>query len=479
MKEYTLPEEMQQETLTAPQVTKPPEKRRSGRGWLWLVVLIAAGAVAWYYLRPKPGATTSTSTGAQSKGSRKGGFGAVPVVAAKARRGDIGVYITGLGSVTPIYTVTLKSRVDGQLMAIHYKEGDLVHEGDLLVEIDPRPYQVQLEQAEGQLARDQATLENARVDLDRYQKLLAQNAVPEQQVATQKALVSQSEGVVKTDQGQIDSAKLNLVYCKINAPITGKVGLRLVDPGNIVHASDTNGLLVITQIQPISVIFTVAEDDLPVVLRKLAAGQHLRVEAWDRGNTTRIGMGTLSTVDNQIDPTTGSLRLRADFDNSANQLFPNQFVNVRLLVEEKHGVTLVPTAVIQRTSSTVYGYVVGDDKKVSVRQITEGVTEGDNTEVTSGVEPGDVLVMTGVDKLTEGTQVTVHMVDEQAGGKPSGRQAGGRPGVKSDPRGGGPGAEPAGDRPAGMGDQTGGKPAGDRPQGKGDQAGGRFGGKKK
>ena len=200
-----------------------------------------------------------------------------------------------------------------------------------------------MEQAEGQLIRDQAMLNNARVDLDRYQKLLAQNAIPEQQLATQKATVAQDEGVVKTDQGQIDSAKLNLVYCHITAPITGRVGLRLVDPGNIVHATDTNGLLVITQIQPISVIFTVAEDDLPVVLRKLAAGQHLQAEAWDRANTTKIGTGTLATVDNQIDPTTGSLRLRADFDNSANQLFPNQFVNVRLLVEEKRGVTLVPT----------------------------------------------------------------------------------------------------------------------------------------
>jgi multidrug efflux system membrane fusion protein len=344
------------------------------------------------------------------------------VVAAKARKGDVGVYITGLGSVTPIYTVTVKSRVDGQLMKVHYHEGDMVHEGDLLVEIDPRPFQVQLEQAEGQLTRDQAMLDNARVDLDRYQKLLAQNAVPEQQLATQKATVAQMEGVVKTDQGQINSAKLNLTYCSIRAPFTGRAGLRLVDPGNIVHATDTNGLVVITQVQPISVIFTVAEDDLPVVLRKLAAGQHLRADAYDRANTARIGTGTLATVDNQIDPTTGSLRLRANFDNSANRFFPNQFVNVRLLVEEKRGVTLVPSAVIQRTTRTTYAYVVKDDRTVTVRQITEGVTDGANTEITSGIAPGDVVVMTGVDKLTEGTRVTVQLEDEQAAGQSRGKK---------------------------------------------------------
>jgi multidrug efflux system membrane fusion protein len=283
------------------------------------------------------------------------------------------------------------------------------------VEIDPRPYAVALEQAEGQMARDEATLKNARVDLERYTKLVAQDAVPEQQLATQQALVEQSTGVVKTDQGQIDAAKLNLTYCKIPAEITGRVGLRLVDPGNIIHATDTNGMLVITQIQPISVIFTVAEDDLPVVLRKLAAGQHLQAEAYDRANTGKIGTGTLATVDNQIDPTTGSLRLRANFDNSANLLFPNQFVNVRLLVEEKTGITLVNRAVIQRTTSTEYVYVVKDDHTVTVRPITEGVTEGDNTEITSGLAPGEVAVMTGVDKLQEGTPVTVQLADDTGG----------------------------------------------------------------
>jgi len=411
---------------------KAPQEHRSGWRWLWLPVLALLAFGAWRY-GPKAGALL-VPTPPPAKGGKKGGSGIVPVVAAKAWRGSIPVYITGLGSVTPIYTDVIKSRVDGQLMQVHYHEGDLVHQGDLLLEIDPRPYQVMLDQAEGQLLRDQATLDNANVDLDRYTKLLAQNAIPEQQLATQKALVKQYEGVVKTDQAQIDNAKLDLVYCNITAPITGRVGLRLVDPGNIVHATDTNGLLVITQVDPISVIFTVAEDDLPVVLQRLAAGQHLVTEAWDRNNVHKIGTGALETVDNQIDPTTGSLRLRANFDNKDNQLFPNQFVNVKLLVETKNGVVLVPTAVIQRTTNSTYVYVVQDDDKVTVRQVDLGVTEGDNTEITSGVDPGDVLVMTGVDKLAEGTPVTVEMADgSPAGGshaKPAGK-SGGKAGGKS------------------------------------------------
>jgi multidrug efflux system membrane fusion protein len=407
----TNPSEIQKHTSVNP-AAKPLGQRTLSGTWLWLVVVAVIGAGVWYFSTRGTLAASSTSKGGSREGKR--GSGVVPVVAAKARRGDIGVYITGLGSVTPLYTVTLKSRVDGQLMAIHYSEGNLVHEGDLLLEIDPRPYQVQLEVAEGQMVRDQANLANARIDLDRYQKLLAQDAIPEQQLATQKALVTQDEGIVKSDQGQIDNAKLSLAYCKIAAPITGKVGLRLVDPGNIVHAADTNGLLVITQTDPISVIFTVAEDDLQVVLRKLAAGEHLRAEAWDRDDQIKIGSGTLATVDNQIDPTTGSLRLRANFENKSNLLFPNQFVNVRLLLQQKSGVTLVPTAVLQRNTNSTYVYLVKPNKTVTVRQVEVGTTEGNDTEITSGVNPGDVLVMTGVDKLDEGTRVSVELPNDQA-----------------------------------------------------------------
>ena len=383
-----------------------PGKAPKRRWWVWLLVLAVLG-YGGYRVR-KGLVAPQAATAGQGANLR---LPSVPVVAAQTRKGDIGVYITGLGAVTPIYTVTVKSRVDGQLMQVHYKEGDIVHQGDLLVEIDPRPFEVQLTQAEGQLIKDQALLDNARIDLDRYQTLLTQNAIPEQQLATQKALVQQDEGAVKTDQGQIDSAKLNLVYCHIAAPITGRVGLRLVDPGNIVHASDTNGLLVITQIQPISVIFPIAEDQLPDVLRKIRAGERLGVDAFDR-EKKKLATGWLTTLDNQIDPTTATVKIRATFDNKDNALFPNQFVNARLLVEVKHGVTLVHTAAVQRNSQITYVYLVKSDSTVTVRPITVGTTEGDDAEVSSGLSPGDVVVMTGVDKLQEGSKVRVQMYGE-------------------------------------------------------------------
>jgi multidrug efflux system membrane fusion protein len=402
------------DTLTKPAPYQAPKQahgapRRSRRVWVWLAVLVLAAAIAYYFWSKNNPAGGASGAAAQAQ---KKGPAAIPVVAAKARKGNIPVYFTGLGAVTPIYTVEVRSRVDGELMQINFKEGELVHKGDALVEIDPRPYQVQLTQAEGQLIRDQALLENARVDLARYKTLLAQNAVPEQQVVTQQSLVAQEQGIVKTDQGAIDSAKLNITYSHILAPITGRLGLRLVDPGNIVHASDTNALLVITQIDPISVIFTIPEDQLPVVVQRFSAGQHLNVEAWDRTSNTKLATGVLATLDNQIDPTTGSLRLRANFDNKNNKLFPNQFVNVKLLVQLKQNVTLIPTATVQRNSQTTYVFLVQANSKVTVRPITLGTTEGDDSEVTAGLVPGDVIVMTGVDKLQEGTLVTAHLTGD-------------------------------------------------------------------
>ncbi len=422
MKEQQPPTTLEE---VSPAVLEPPAKvggdphrddepRRGGKGWVWLLLLALAAGGGYYYWSHSAPPAAPAGQEAAGAGRRGRGPAITPVVAAKARRGDIGVFLNGLGAVTPIYTVTIKSRVDGQLMKVLYKEGDLVHEGDLLLEIDPRPYQVQLEQAEGQLIRDQALLDNARIDLARYETLLKQEAVPEQQLATQKATVIQDEGIVKTDQGQIDNAKLNLVYCHITAPITGRIGLRLVDPGNIVHAADTNGLLVITQIQPISVIFTLAEDQLPDMLKKWRAGEKLRVDAYDRANNKRIAQGTLATIDNQIDQTTGTLRLRANFENADNALFPNQFVNARLLVEQKHGVTLAPTATIQRNSQMTYVWMVKPDGAVTVRQVTVGTVEGEDAEITSGLKTGDVIVMTGVDKLQEGSKVNAQMAGETA-----------------------------------------------------------------
>jgi multidrug efflux system membrane fusion protein len=337
-------------------------------------------------------------------------------VAAKARLGSIGLYFNGLGNVTPIYTVTVKSRVDGELMEVSYKEGDIVHQGDLLAQIDPRPFQVQLTQAEGQMAKDQAALENARIDLARYETLLKQNAIPEQQVATQRSTVIQDEAAIKSDQGQIDSAKLNLTYCRITAPITGRVGLRLVDPGNIVHASDTNGLVVITQIQPISILFTIAEDQLPQVLQRMRT-ETLPVDAYDRDMKQKLAQGTLITVDNQIDQTTGTVRLRANFNNEDGALFPNQFVNARLLVEERRGVVLLPSAAIQRSSNSTYVYLIRPDSTVTVRNIKEGITEGDQSEITSGLKAGDVVVLTGADKLQEGSKVNAQMQPDGGGAR--------------------------------------------------------------
>jgi len=353
-------------------------------------------------------ANTSAAGGASGRN-----FGAVPVVAVQATKGDIGVYFTGLGAVTPVYTVTIQSQIAGYLMQVLYKEGQIVQKGDPLVEIDPRPYQVMMENAQAGLLRDQANLDNAQVDLKRYQTLVPLRAVPEQQLATQTALVKSTEGIVKTDQAQIDTAKLDLVYCHITAPITGRVGLRLVDPGNYVTPTDATGLVVITQIEPISVIFPLPEDQLPVVMERERAGARLQVEAYDRANTKKMATGWLDTVDNQIDPTTGTVKLRANFDNRDGALFPNQFVNAKLLVQEKRGVTLIPTAAVQRNSQRTYVFLVKPDSTATIQTITIGTSEGDESEVTSGLKPGDEVVMTGVDRLQEGTKVRLQKTKQE------------------------------------------------------------------
>jgi membrane fusion protein, multidrug efflux system len=329
---------------------------------------------------------------------------AVAIATTTVQKGDIGVYLNALGTVTPVSTVTVQSRVDGELMSVNYREGQMAREGDLLAEIDPRPFQAQLTQAEGQYARDRALLENALIDLERYKEAYARNAIPKQILDTQVATVNQLEGAVKFDQGQIDSAKVQLAYCRIASPISGRVGLRLVDPGNIVSASGTSGLLVITQLQPITVIFSIAQDYLPQIQQQLRRGRRLEVEAFDRTQQRKLATGSLLTMDNLIDITTGTIRLKAVFPNKDNSLFPNQFVNARLLVDTQRGATLVPTAAIQRNAQSAYVFVVNPDQTAAMRNVTVGATEGNVTAI-EGLSPGDVVAVDGFDKLQDGVKV--------------------------------------------------------------------------
>jgi multidrug efflux system membrane fusion protein len=386
--------------------TSPPTRR----WWLWLLAtaLITIGAYA-YWSRP------AETPGNPTRKEEKAPSPAVAVSAVPAARGDIGVYLTGLGTVTPLNTVTVKSRVDGQLMSLHFLEGEIVEKGRLLAEIDPRPFQAQLIQAEGQMIRDQAQLENAKLDLERYEALIGEDSIAKQQYDTQKSLVQQLEGAVKIDQGQIETARLQLIYARITAPIAGRVGLRQVDPGNIIHATDTNGLVLITQLQPISVIFPIPEDNLPQVLARLKQGARLQVVAYDRGMKEKLAIGNLLTVDNQIDPNTGTVKCKADFSNSQNELFPNQFVNARLLLEVIHGAVIVPAAAVQRGPSGTFLFIVKADRTVGMRPISVGITEAGKTSISSGLAPGELVVVEGTEKLREGSRVDLEEQNRSTG----------------------------------------------------------------
>lgn len=330
---------------------------------------------------------------------------AAPVSVGKLEPRDFEVWLTGLGTVTPLYTVTIKSRVDGEIMSVHFKEGQMVQKGDLLIEIDPRPYQVQLEQAQGQLQHDQALLKNAELDLSRYKTLIKKGAIPDQQLATQDALVLQYKASIVSDQSQVDNAKLQLIYARITAPVSGRVGLRLVDPGNIIHATDTTGMLILTQLNPITVIFPLPQDDLPDIMAGQKEDPNLDVEAWNRSNTQLISKGHLMTLDNQVDLTTGMVKLRALFDNTDNALFPNQFVNARLRVKVIPHANTIPTAAIQHSEQSTYVYAI-ENKIVHTHPI-QILTQNDQYAVIkSDLPSGSIVVIDGADNLKNGDPVT-------------------------------------------------------------------------
>jgi multidrug efflux system membrane fusion protein len=361
------------------------------------------------------------SCGGSATKSAQAGVGpqAIPVAVAAAERRDVPVYQSGLGSVQASNTVSLKSRVDGQIVQIAFKEGQNVKQGDLLIVIDPRPYQVQLEQAQAALARDQAQLKNAQLDYDRYQGLVKEGVIAQQQFDAQKALVGQLQGTIQSDQAAIDNAKLQLVYTRIIAPVSGRIGLRLVDIGNMVHAADTNPLLVVTQLQPIAVVFTLPEDALPNVAQHMKKGT-LQVDAYSRDDNTKLATGKLLTIDNQIDQTTGTGRLKAMFDNTDNALWPNQFVNAHLLLETRKGTIVVPAAAIQRgPQGSSFTYVVKADKTVEVRPVKVAFNQANVSAIDSGLSPGDLVVTDGQDKLQAGSLVDPHSTTSAPAGKPA------------------------------------------------------------
>jgi len=394
--------------VPSPPSSSSPEHRYSDQRddqpnshwWVWLVIAAIVLVGGFIYYRHRQAANEAAAKAKAAQQPR-----AVPIVTATAKKGDIGVYVEALGAVTPVYTVNVTSRVQGQVMNVYYKEGQMVRKGQPLLEIDPRPFQAALTQVEGQLEHDQALLAEARIDLDRYQQAFNRNAIAKQQLDDQTQLVKQDEGTVKNDQGQVANAQVNLAYTHITSPIDGRVGLRLVDPGNMVQANGTTPLVVVTQLAPITVIFSVAEDYLTQIQQQTRNGNKLAVDAYDRTQQTKIAEGTLLTIDNQIDTTTGTVKLRADFPNKDGALFPNQFVNVRLLVTTQHNVTLIPTSGIQRNAQGAFVYLI-QDQKATLRTVKVGTTDGNITAV-EGINPGDVVAVNGFDKLQDGVPVRI------------------------------------------------------------------------
>jgi multidrug efflux system membrane fusion protein len=408
LKSMDLPEPVSREPEE--EVTPRPAK---SRWWIWLLVLGVVAVGIWYYRgghskteAENSGANGPVAAGGQRQNGAPGFNPIVPVMVATAQHGDVPIYFSGLGTVTAFNTVTVHSRVDGQLISVAFKEGQFVHQGDLLAQIDPRPFQVILEQAEGALAKDTAQRKDAEANFERFKLLYAEGVIPKQQMDTQQAQVGQFDGAIKTDQAMIDSAKLQLSFTHITAPISGRIGLRLVDAGNMVHASDAGGLLVITQLQPISVVFSLPQDQLPQVVAKLRAGGQLPVMAYDRDDTAKIASGTLASIDNQIDTSTGTYKLKATFANDDNILFPNQFVNVHLLVDTKRNLTVVPVTAIQRGPQGTYVYAVDHNNVAKIHTVTVAQSTNENAGLSGGLNPGDTVVIDGQDKLQDGSQVS-------------------------------------------------------------------------
>ncbi|UQN68348.1 MdtA/MuxA family multidrug efflux RND transporter periplasmic adaptor subunit [Burkholderia multivorans] len=407
-----------QQKPTPPSNDPAPAAARRSRRRLTaaaLAVVVIGGLLWWHPWNRTPAGKPAAGGAASSAGGShrgRGGPAAManvpqPVQVAAATRGEMPVVLSALGTVTPLANVTVKTQLSGYLQSVAFKEGQIVKKGDLLAQIDPRPYQVALENAEGTLARDQALLATARLDLKRYRTLLSQDSIASQTVDTQASLVKQYEGTVKTDQAAVDSAKLNLTYARIVAPVSGRVGLRQVDPGNYVTPGDTNGIVVITQLQPMSVIFTTSEDNLPQILKQVNAGQKLSVTAYNRNNTIPLETGSLETLDNQIDTSTGTVKLRATFDNKEGLLFPNQFVNTRLLVDVIRDATIVPTSAVLTGSIGQFVYIVKPDNTVTVRKVKVGPVDGERTSIVDGVAVGERVVTDGSDRLREGAKISI------------------------------------------------------------------------
>lgn len=405
MPDKTLPTTSTRSTVVAdpPHYALPPGKPVKGKkskSWVWIVILVVIAA-AGYFMYHQYQAMQAEA--AQRRNERPK---SVPVTAAQAQKADMPVYVEALGTVTPIYTVTITARVQGQITNIYYREGQMVHKGDPLIDIDPRPYQAAVTQMEGQLAKDEAVLAEANIDLERYQSAYTRNAIAKQQLDDQTQLVAQDKGAVQNDQGQLDSARVNLAYCHITSPIDGRVGLRLVDLGNLVQANSTTSLVVITQLQPITVIFSVDQGYLSQIQQELRQGHTMSVDALDRTQEKKIASGKLLTLDNEVDPTTDTVKLRASFTNADNSLFPNEFVNARLLLTTQRGDTVVPSASIQRNAQGAFVYVIGTDQTASVRNVTAGVTDGNNTAV-QGVNAGDTVATNGFNQLQDGIKVSL------------------------------------------------------------------------